>query len=124
KLFPRAHIHDAKSGVLLEPIRQFLRSNEHLRILLVTGFNMVEDLANIEARISLAEVLQGFLRLKPAIAASSDMIPAEESPLRSRKRFQYFAHCGLRTNGFGSCHAPKNFWISPRTSTNRSISAV
>jgi hypothetical protein len=83
-------------------------------------FNVPDDFGHIQT-IAPAQAFERLLRLKSATGAAADVITPEERPLSAGKNFQRAAHGGLWMEGVA--HAPKNFWISPITSTRRSTSA-
>src|SRR5205807_8552385 len=97
---------------------------EEFCILLMAGFDVLDNFIHLQVAVPPTELFQRFVRLEPAIAAPTDVIAAEQGPLRARECLDHFAHRRLRPNGFSSRHlTPKNFWISPNTSTKRSISS-
>src|SRR3954469_17235943 len=124
KFFTRANIHQPDRRILLEPISQFPGCDKNPGILFMTGLEVLKHFIHVETAVPLTNPGERFLRLKAATAAAADMVATEEGPLRTGINLEDFAHGGLRVNFLGGNHEPKNFWISVRTSTNRSISSV
>src|SRR4051794_29886216 len=113
KLFPRANIHKAHRSVASEPFRKFAGFDQNPRILFVAAADVIEHFGYVQLVISLADLLERFLRLKRATAATTDMITAEQGALRAGKGLKHFAHRRFAGDVLRCVHwLAKNFWIS------------
>src|SRR5208282_3950710 len=97
----------------LEQVGQFGRGDLEFQVLLMAGFNLLDDVGHLQI-VAGAQSFEGFIGIEGATGTPANVKMAEQGALRAWKNFQNALHRAFRLNEIG--HAPKNFWISTSTS--------